>query len=231
MTYELIIFDCDGVLIDSELLANRSEVEFLQSFGIEYDLSDYMSEFVGRSNLDVSQTIEQSHVMTLPENFWTLAEQRTLKVFQTELKPISGVLELIATTHQLKCVASSSSGHRLKATLSMVKLYDHFTPYIFSSEQVSRGKPAPDIFLFAAQQMHVSPKNCVVIEDSPHGVRAGVRAGMTVVGFTGGSHIRSGHQEKLLDEGATQVFSDMEQLSIWLSHGSPPGHTDNDDGQ
>lgn len=83
--------------------------------------------------------------------------------------------------------------------------------------QVSRGKPAPDIFLFAAQQMQVRPEDCIVIEDSPYGVQAGVDAGMTVVGFSGGSHIRPGHQEKLLNEGATKVFSDMKQLSTCLS--------------
>lgn len=86
MTYELIIFDCDGVLIDSELLANRSEVEFLQSFGIEVDLNDYLSEFVGRSNLDVSKIIEQNHHVTLPENFWTLCRTKDLKSISNRIK-------------------------------------------------------------------------------------------------------------------------------------------------
>ena len=220
MTFELLVFDCDGVLMDSELLASRSEVEFLRSFGIEFSLNDYLSQFVGLSNANVAKAIEYHHQVTLPENFWTLAEQRTLRVFQSELKPMPGMLELIAAIHKPKCVASSSSRDRLNTTLNMTGLYAQFAPHIFSSEQVSQGKPAPDLFLYAAQQMQVRPENCVVIEDSPHGVRAGVDAGMTVIGFAGGSHIGLGHQAKLLKEGATKVFSDMRQLSIWLSNGS-----------
>jgi HAD superfamily hydrolase (TIGR01509 family) len=217
MNYELIIFDCDGVLIDSELLANRSEVEFLKSFGIEFDLSDYMSRFVGKSHRDVLTSIESLQGISLPADFWRLAEQQTFQIFQQELQPIPGIVELIAVLEQPICVASSSSLRRLDLTLKKTGLFDRFSPYIFSAEQVKRGKPAPDLFLWAADKMQVQPDRCVVIEDSPYGVSAGVAAGMTVLGFTGGSHIQPGHEEKLRAAGAIQIFSHMSQLSNWLA--------------
>jgi HAD superfamily hydrolase (TIGR01509 family) len=206
MNFDLIIFDCDGVLIDSELLSNRSEVEFLKTFGIEFDLTDYMNRFVGKNTKDVLKGIELLHGMKLSEESWKLVEDNTSKVFQTELKPITGIFELLASTDKAKCVASSSSLERLDLTLRITGLFDRFSPHIFSAEQVDRGKPAPDLFLFAAKQMQVHPNRCVVIEDSLTGVRAGVAAGMTVLGYTGGSHIQPGHQAKLLEEGAIEVF-------------------------
>jgi HAD superfamily hydrolase (TIGR01509 family) len=216
MNYDLIIFDCDGVLIDSELLANRSEVDFLKSLGIKFDLSDYMSRFVGKSNQDVLNSIESLHNICLPENFWALAERQTFQVFRDELQPMIGVLELISSLDTAKCIASSSSLQRLEVTLKATGLFDRFLPHIFSAEQVDHGKPAPDLFLWAADQMQVNPNRCLVIEDSPYGVRAGVEADMTVLGFTGGSHIQPGHQEKLLQAGAVKVFSEMSQISAWL---------------
>ena len=216
MNFDLIIFDCDGVLIDSELLSNRAEVDFLKSFDIEFELSDYMDRFVGKNTKDVLKGIELSHGIKLSEESWKLVKENTYKVFQTELKPIAGIFELLSSTDRAKCVASSSSLDRLDLTLNITGLFDRFSPNIFSSEQVDRGKPAPDLFLFAAKQMQVPPDRCVVIEDSLTGVRAGVAAGMTVLGYTGGSHIQPGHQAKLLEEGAIEVFSEMSQLSNWL---------------
>jgi HAD superfamily hydrolase (TIGR01509 family) len=218
MNFDLIIFDCDGVLIDSEILSNRAEVELLKSFGIEFELGDYMARFVGKSTKDVLKTIEASHSIRLPEEFRRLAEKQIFTAFKTELQPIPGIFELIESHNISKCVASSSSLSRLDITLKITGLLDKFSPHIFSAEQVSRGKPAPDLFLFAANKMQTSPDRCVVIEDSPYGVRAGVQAGMTVVGFTGGSHIQPGHAARLRDEGAIDICSDMSQVSDWLHH-------------
>ncbi|WP_310489591.1 HAD family hydrolase [Chamaesiphon sp. VAR_69_metabat_338] len=216
MRIDLIIFDCDGVLIDSEILANRSEVESLRSFGIEFELSDYMNRFVGKNTKDVLDGIESLHGVRVSEDSWKLVKENTSKIFESELKPIDGVFELLATIDTAKCVASSSSLERLDLTLKLTGLLDIFSPHIFSSEQVGRGKPAPDLFLFAAEQMQVHPDRCIVIEDSLTGVRAGVAAGMKVIGFTGGSHIQLGHQEKLIDAGAVEIFSEMSQISDWL---------------
>jgi HAD superfamily hydrolase (TIGR01509 family) len=218
MNFDLIIFDCDGVLIDSELLSNRSEVEFLKSFGIEFDLKDYMARFVGKNTKDVLEGIEVLHGIRLSDNFWKLVEENTFNVFQTELKSTAGIFEFLDLVDKAKCVASSSSLERLDMTLKVTGLFDRFSPYIFSAEQVNRGKPAPDLFLFAAKQMQVPPEQCLVIEDSPAGVRAGVEAGMTVLGYTGGSHIQPGHQEKLIGEGAIKVFAEMSELSTWLEN-------------
>lgn len=216
MNFDLIIFDCDGVLIDSELLANHSEVEFLKSFGIEFDLYDYMARFVGKSNKDVLKSIKLLYDTYLPDDFWKLAEEHNFKVFQAELKPTTDIFEFLDSIEKARCVASSSSLDRLNMTLKVTELFDRFSPYIFSAEQVDRGKPAPDLFLFAAKQMQVPPDRCIVIEDSPTGVGAGVAAGMIVLGYTGGSHIQPGHQAKLLDEGAIKVFAEMSELSAWL---------------
>jgi HAD superfamily hydrolase (TIGR01509 family) len=216
MQLDLIIFDCDGVLIDSEILANRSEVEALRSFGIEFELSDYMNRFVGKNTKDVLDGIESLHGVRLSEDDWRLVTENTSKIFAAELKPISGVVELVTSIDKAKCVASSSSLERLDLTLKLTGLLDLFSPNIFSSEQVNHGKPAPDLFLFAAEQMQVHPDRCIVIEDSLTGVKAGVAAGMKVIGFTGGSHIQMEHQEKLLDAGAVEIFSEMSQISAWL---------------
>lgn len=216
MKFDSIVFDCDGVLIDSESLSNRSEVEFLKSIGIEFDLSDYMARFVGKAKRDVLVGIESLHGVRLSANFWKLVEDNTFKIFQAELKPVTGIFELLDSTDKAKCVASSSSLERLDLTLKVTGLFDRFSPHIFSAEQVKRGKPAPHLFLFAAAQLQVPPQRCIVIEDSLTGVKAGVAAGMTVLGFTGGSHIQPGHQAKLLDAGAIEVFSDMIQIADWL---------------
>jgi HAD superfamily hydrolase (TIGR01509 family) len=216
MKFDLIIFDCDGVLIDSEILSNRSEVEFLKSLGIEFELSDYMSRFVGKNTKDVLTGIESLHGTPISESDWKLVTENTSKVFKSELKPIPGVFELLASIDKAKCVASSSSLDRLDLTLKLTGIFDSFSPHIFSSEQVNYGKPAPDLFLFAAEQMQVHPDRCIVIEDSLTGVKAGVAAGMKVIGFTGGGHIQLGHQQKLLEAGAAEVFSEMSQISTWL---------------
>jgi HAD superfamily hydrolase (TIGR01509 family) len=216
MNFDLIIFDCDGVLIDSEILSNRAEVELLKSFGIEFELGNYMAQFVGKSTKDVLKTIEASHAVSLPAEFRRLAETQIFTAFKTELQPIPGILELIDSIDIAKCVASSSSLSRLDITLKITGLLDKFSPHIFSAEQVSRGKPAPDLFLLAADKMQVSPDRCVVIEDSPYGVRAGVQAGMTVLGFTGGSHIQPGHAARLIEEGAIDICAEISQVSDWL---------------
>lgn len=216
MSFDLIIFDCDGVLIDSEILANRAEVELLKSFGIEFELNDYMARFVGKSTKDVLKSIEVSHSVSLPADFRKLAGEKIYAVFKKELKPISGIFELLDSIDKPKCIGSSSSLNRLEMTLTTTGLFDRFAPHIFSADQVSRGKPAPDLFLFAAEKMKVDPNRCIVIEDSPHGVRAGVDAGMTVLGFIGGSHIQPEHDLKLIEQGAIEVFSTMDEISNWF---------------
>ena len=211
--FDLIIFDCDGVLIDSEVLANQSEVTFLQSFGIHYELSDYMMQFVGKSNKDVLSTIQEQKKVPLPEDFWKQAEAYTFAVFEKQLKPIEGISHLLSELKIARCIGSSSSLQRLDLSLNVTGLYKYFAPNIYSAEQVDKGKPAPDLFLFAASKMQVEPESCLVIEDSPHGVQAAMSAGMQALGFTGGSHIQAGHDQRLKDAGASAVYEDMHSLA------------------
>jgi len=213
---ELVIFDCDGVLIDSELLANSSEVEFLKEFGIEIELSEYMTRFLGKSNKDVIAELEGEFGKVLPEDFWARAQLNLFKTFQEKLLPTQGIHNLLEHLTVPKCIASSSSLKRLDVSLTATNLKNQFYPHIYSSELVKNGKPAPDLFLFAAAKFGVEPQNCLVIEDSPHGVVAGLSAGMNVVGYTGASHIKSGHEEKLRDVGAEHIFSTMDGFSEFL---------------
>jgi len=213
---ELVIFDCDGVLIDSELLANSSEVEFLKEFGIEIELDDYMTRFLGKSNKDVVTELEGEFGEVLPEDFWARAQLNLFKTFQEKLQPTQGIYKLLENLTIPKCIASSSSLKRLDVSLTATNLKDHFYPHIYSSEQVENGKPAPDLFLFATAKLGVEPQNCLVIEDSPNGVVAGVSAGMNVVGYTGASHIKAGHEDKLRHVGAEYIFSTMDGFSEFL---------------
>ena len=215
-TIELVIFDCDGVLIDSELLANSSEVEYLKEFGIEIDLDDYMTRFLGKSNKDVVAELEAEFEEVLPDDFWARAQTTLFKTFQEKLQPTQGIHKLLETLTIPKCIASSSSLKRLDVSLKATNLKDKFHPHIYSGEQVENGKPAPDLFLFAAEKLQIQPKNCLVIEDSPHGVVAAVAAGMPVVGYTGASHIKAGHEDKLRSVGAEYVFSTMAEFSAYL---------------
>lgn len=214
---ELVIFDCDGVLIDSEVIANRTNVEVLSELGIHFTLEEYMERFVGVSLRDEVIEIERLRSIKLPDDYEARLMKHKYKVFDAELKAIEGIAEFVASIKTPKAVASGSSPKRLEYTLKLTHLWELFAPYIYSTTLVPKSKPAPDIFLYVADKFNVSPDKCLVIEDSTLGVRAGVAAGMTVIGFTGGSHIQNGHEEKLLELGATKVFSKMQNVAQWLN--------------
>jgi HAD superfamily hydrolase (TIGR01509 family) len=218
LTFEpqLIIFDCDGVLIDSEVIANRVNVEVLAGLGVEFTLEDYMERFVGVSLRDEVLEIERLRKVKLPDDYEARLMNHKYKVFDQELRAIEGIAEFVKRLEMPKAVASGSSPERLEYTLKLTHLWELFAPHIYSTTLVPNSKPAPDIFLYVADKFGVSPKQCLVIEDSTLGVRAGISAGMTVLGFTGGSHIKNGHEEKLLELGAIKVFSKMQDVSDWL---------------
>ncbi|MGL4610404.1 MAG: HAD family hydrolase [Trueperaceae bacterium] len=214
---ELIIFDCDGVLIDSEVIANRVNVEVLSGLGVEFTLEEYMERFVGVSLRDEVVEIERLRNVKLPDDYEARLMSYKNKIFDAELKAIEGIVEFVTSIQTLKAVASGSSPERLEHTLKVTHLWELFAPHIYSTTLVPKSKPAPDIFLYTAEKFKVMPEKCLVIEDSTLGVRAGVAAGMTVLGFTGGSHIKNGHAEKLVELGATKVFSNMKDLASWLN--------------
>ena len=214
---ELIIFDCDGVLIDSEVIANRVNVEVLAGLGIEFTLEDYMERFVGVSLRDEVVEIENLRKIKLPDDYETRLSTHKYKIFDAELKAIEGIIEFVTSIKTPKAVASGSSPERLEYTLKLTHLWELFAPHIYSTTLVPKSKPAPDIFLYTAEKFGAKPEKCLVIEDSTLGVRAGIAAGMTVIGFSGGSHIKDGHAEKLLGLGAIKVFSRMQDVSDWFN--------------
>jgi HAD superfamily hydrolase (TIGR01509 family) len=212
MARDLIIFDCDGVLIDSELIACRASAACLAEIGIPITVEEIVERYVGISATAMFADLAARSGTPLPEGFAETVRLHLMSCFDSELAAMPGVDSFISAIDCPVCVASSSGPERLRYTLSLAGLLSRFDPNIFSATQVARGKPAPDLFLFAAEQMGVEPRSCLVIEDSVAGVRAAVAAGMQVIGFTGGSHCRSGHSERLRHAGAAGVVRDFEAL-------------------
>jgi HAD superfamily hydrolase (TIGR01509 family) len=213
----LVIFDCDGVLIDSEAIACRADAACLAELGITITAEEIMQRYLGISAAAMCSDIEQRYGIVLPPDFVAVLHKRVAAVFDTELTTMAGVEHLLQTMQHRRCVASSSAPERLRHSLSVTGLLGYFEPHIFSATQVARGKPAPDLFLFAADAMQVPPASCVVIEDSVPGVQAAVAAGMRAIGFTGGEHCLSGHAEQLHTAGASAIAADTASLSALLS--------------
>jgi HAD superfamily hydrolase (TIGR01509 family) len=214
---DLIIFDCDGVLVDSEIVSFEVEAEMFAEIGIGLTAHDLLTRFLGTSSASMFAIIEQENGIKLPPDFAERAARRTLEAFDRKLKPIPGIAGLLANLPDRKCVASSSEPPRIRHSLTLAGILHHFEPHIFSATQVKRGKPAPDLFLLAAERMGVAPARCLVIEDSVAGVTAARAAGMSVLGFTGGSHCLDGHADKLRQSGASEVFGSCPELASYLA--------------
>ena len=208
----LTIFDCDGVLVDSELIALRVLSEMMAGFGQPMSVPACASAFMGMHNADIIRAIEARIGHSLPADEGTRMRARMMELMKRELQPIPGVAAALARLDGPRCVASSSDRERIGLTLWLTGLDGFFGDHIFSGTEVAHGKPAPDIFLHAASTMGVAPHDCVVIEDSTMGVRAGMAAGMRVIGFTGGSHTDEGHAERLREAGAERVIATMAAL-------------------
>ena len=206
---DLIIFDCDGVLVDSEVLSCRCLSEVLAGYGISLGLDQALDLFLGRS-----MTAVLDHYKTIgrldPERFSAELRAGVRAAFLSALCPIEGVSSVLEGLHTPHCVASSSDVDRVSFSLSLTGLASHFDGRLYTSQMVERGKPAPDLFLHAAERMQADPSRTLVIEDSISGVRAGKAAGMTVWGFVGGSHYQSRDGKAILCEaGADRVFGRM----------------------
>jgi HAD superfamily hydrolase (TIGR01509 family) len=221
MTFEAILFDCDGVLVDSEKIYVEVEREHLARIGLIYSLDDYMSRFQGLGSADFWAKLDDDHRALgkgpLPETFAPELDAATLKRISSELAEIAGIKALLEAHDGPRAVASSSRLHRLIHKLQHTGLHDYFAPHIYSGEQVTNGKPAPDLFVFAAEKLGIEPENCLVIEDSSNGVLAGLAAGMTVWGFVGGGHSHDGHAEQLKSAGAHKVVDSHADLSALLA--------------
>ena len=220
MSFDLVIFDCDGVLIDSELLSVRADLESLAEDGIDLSTEEILDRYTGLSMAAMLGDLEIRHGRPLPD-FARRHQDRLRRLFEADLRPIPGVIAVLDWLACRSCVASSATPERLHHALSLTGLLDRFDPHVFSATAVARGKPAPDLFLYAAERMGVAPQRCVVIEDSIPGIAAAVAAGMLAIGFTGGSHCRPGHAARLAEEGAALVIGRMAELAPILAREWP----------
>jgi HAD superfamily hydrolase (TIGR01509 family) len=214
---DLVIFDCDGVLVDSEVISCRAHSEMLTRHGYPITADQVLDRFLGVSDREARLIIEAELGRSLPADFEAQMKQAALQRYADELRNVPYIGDALAAIDLPKCVASSSTPEKIRHGLTCAGLYDQLAPHIFSASQVRRGKPAPDLFLFAAENMRAAPERCIVIEDSTPGVTGARAARMTVLGFHGGSHCRPGHAETLRAAGAAKTFDDMRQLPALIA--------------
>ncbi|HWK43736.1 MAG TPA: HAD family hydrolase [Stellaceae bacterium] len=214
---DLIIFDCDGVLIDSEIIASRVEALELTAIGCSITADEIAVRFCGIPVRETLAAIEAEWGSRFPDGFVERLNERKKAAFRTELEAIAGIADALDAIAGPVCVASSSGPQHLEEHLGRVGLWDRFAPHVFSAAMVARGKPAPDVFLHAASQMGVDPARCLVIEDSIAGVQAGVAAGMTVIGFIGGGHSGPAMIDRLTGAGAVRVYDHHRALPALLA--------------
>ena len=213
MRYDLVVFDNDGVLVDSEPISNRLLAGYLTELGHTTSYEDSIRDYMGSAMHRIHDLVAERTGERLPADFDDVFHRRVFDAFERELRPVPGivaVLEKLAADEVPYCVASSGSHERIRVghrTTGLDRWFDESR--VFSSQDVGKGKPAPDLFLFAAERMGVEPERCVVVEDSPLGVQAARAAGMDVYGFTAMTPAT-----KLA--GATQLFADMQQLGDLL---------------
>jgi HAD superfamily hydrolase (TIGR01509 family) len=215
----LVIFDCDGVLVDSEMIASRIFAKCLNEAGIMLTVEEAMIFGVGKSATTLGAAVEQEFGRPLPAGFIEDMRARVMAAFTDELKATDGIDRLLAALALPRCVASNSHIDRVRHALSATRLLPHLDPHLYTAAMVARGKPAPDLFLFAAARHSVTPDRCLVVEDSLSGVAAARAAGMPVAGFVGGSHCRPGHAEAMHKAGCVAVFARMEELAEFLNVG------------
>lgn len=216
MTPALVIFDCDGVLVDSETIANRVMAETITAAGIPITCEECLSRFVGGTLERVIDTVEQWLGRPLPPGWKEDFEARRNEAFRRELKPVPGAKAAVAAIRgsgMAICVASSGSLEKMNLTLGLTGLKNLFGDALFSSTMVAHGKPAPDLFLYAAERMGQAPENCVVVEDSLPGVTAAVSAGMRVLAYSA-----AGDATALAAAGGV-AFEDMAALPTLLGLG------------
>ena len=206
---DLIIFDCDGVLVDSEPLSCRCLSEALAEFGIALSPEQAQELFLGRSTAAIEQHYRELG-QVVPEGFLPRLKSHVLATFEGALQPIAGIAAVVSDLRLPFCVASSSDLDRVRLSLRVTGLAPHFGDRLYTAQMVRHGKPAPDLFLYAADRMGVQHSRTLVIEDSASGVQAAKAAGMTAWGFTGGGHYRDRDGRAILSAaGADRVFARM----------------------
>ncbi|GGP72306.1 haloacid dehalogenase [Shewanella algicola] len=206
---QLVIFDCDGVVIDSEVISANVLIDKLALLGAEIDMAFVQQHFLGCKFATVAQKIEDLLSLTLSPQFELEYREQLLAVFEHQLTLTAGFNKVLAQLTVPYCIATSSSLPRTTKALSVVGLTDVFSGCVFTASEVKRGKPAPDLFLHAAERMGVKPEHCLVIEDSFFGVTAAVAANMPVIHYVGGGHMDPDNQTVL------QAFSQVPVLKHW----------------
>jgi len=213
MHWQLIIFDCDGVLVDSEPISNRVMAEVLTENGLPMSVESCYQHFMGRTMGDCLTILATRFGHTVAAHFVDDVRRRTLAALRDDIQPVAGVAAALERIPVPVCVASSGQLVKMRTTLRLTGLLHHFEDRLFSAAGMARGKPHPDIFLQAAEALGAEPAGCAVIEDSPVGVQAGIAAGMTVFGYaalTGGSTLAAA---------GAHVFTDMQVLPELLEKG------------
>jgi HAD superfamily hydrolase (TIGR01509 family) len=210
--FSLVIFDCDGVLVDSELITNRIFATMLNELGIPVTLEDMFEQFVGRSMAAGLEKIAGLLGRPVPDDFLPSYESRTHAALKSDLKVVCGIEAVLDSLTLPYCVASSGSHEKMQTTLGITGLLPRFQGRMFSVTEVPRGKPSPDVFLYAAAKMGADASDCAVVEDTPTGVVAGVAAGMTVFGYCGLTP-----RAQLQEAGAHHTFDRMCKLPKLLS--------------
>ena len=207
-TYKLVIFDCNGVLVDSEPLALRIDVMLFAELGWPLSEEEIARRFVGRTSEYMMGELAAHLGHAVPEETEARFTRRYRELLAAELRPVDGIVEAIDAISTLSCVASSGSHDKMRFTLGLTGLYDRFEGRIFSASEVAHGKPEPDLFLHAAHSLGVDPADCAVVEDSQYGVEAARAAGMAAFGYTGGGVIPADR----LEGPGTVLFTDMRAL-------------------
>lgn len=209
----LLIFDCDGVLVDSEPLSIDVLVQIVAAHGGELSEAEAYRRFLGRSLANLVSVLGRDFGIRADADFLEHMRRDLYFRFEQELQPIAGIGAVLAEFPWKKCVASSSQPERIRLSLGLTGLRDYLEPDIFSATMVKNGKPAPDLFLYAAEQMGVPSKDCIVVEDSPAGILAAKNAGMTVFAFIGGSHAdREDYRAEIAELSPDVTFDAMADL-------------------
>lgn len=217
--FDLVIFDCDGVLVDSELIAAEALARTAFEAGFPLAPDECLARFTGISLAAVQAAIEMQFERSLPKDFLERLRKHDEEAFRSGLRAIPGVAEALARMACKRCVASSGTRRKMRFTLGLTGLLPLFEPNLFSATEVAAGKPAPDLFLHAAARMASEAERCIVIEDSVAGVTAARTAGMQVLGFIGGSHCSPATGLALGEAGAARIFDNMACLPDLLTAG------------
>jgi HAD superfamily hydrolase (TIGR01509 family) len=214
----LLIFDCDGVLVDSEVIASKVDSEFLAEAGYEITPADVNRRFAGLTSREIAAIVESEIGRPLPDSFFDNVRAEIDLRLATDLEAVTGVHEVLDRLEGPRCLCSNSTTERILISLKKTMLYERFAPYIFSAVEVGtrQPKPSPNVYHYALEQFRTAPREAVVIEDSVPGVLAASAAGTRVIGFTGGRHTFPGHADLLTEAGAETVIRRLADLPAIL---------------